>query len=207
VQFALTPAKPAPKPPAWIEELGKWVEWALRPVGRFFSWLFRLLPDASWARYLLYVLLAAGAALILWLVITRLRSGEWRWPWRGRSEAVGAAEAAELEWQPDAAPARAWLEEADALAAQGHFAQALHCLLLRSVDDMAKRRPRAVRPALTARELANSPFLPERARGLFARLAGGVERSLFGRRAIGQPEWAAARAAYAEYALAGTWKS
>ena len=62
MQFALTPAKPRPKSPAWIEQLGEWVEWLLRPVGRFFAWLFSWLPDAAWARYLLYLLLAAGAA-------------------------------------------------------------------------------------------------------------------------------------------------
>lgn len=207
MQFALTPARPRPKPPAWIERLGEWVEWLLRPVGRFVRWLFSWLPDATWARYLLYLLLAAGAALIMWLIVTRLRSGEWRWPSRRSDQALGAAEAADLEWQPDAAPARAWLEEADALAAQGRYAEALHCLLLRSVDDMARRRPKAVRPALTARELGNSPLLPERARGLFSQLAGGVERSLFGRRPVDRSEWSQARAAYAEFALAGTWKS
>jgi hypothetical protein len=207
VQFALTPPKPRPKPPEWIERLGEWVEGLLKPVGRFFAWLFSWLPDAGWARTFLYLLLAAGTALILWLVYTRLRGGKWRWPWRRRCEPVGVAEAAELDWRPDAAPARAWLEEADALAAQGRFAEALHCLLLRSVDDMARLRPRAVRPALTARELANSPLLPERARGLFSRLAGGVERSLFGRRPIDEREWSEARTAYGEYALAGTWRS
>ncbi|URD60869.1 DUF4129 domain-containing protein [Sphingomonas sp. KRR8] len=207
MQFALTPAPRKPPPPAWIEELGKWIEWLLKPIGRFIAWLVSWLPDADWARGLLYILLALGAALIAWLVINGLRHGEWRWPWRKAAEAVGVAEAAKLDWQPDAAPARAWLDEADALAAQGRFAEALHCLLLRSVEDMARRRPRAVRPALTARELASSPLLPERARGLFGRLASGVERSLFGRRPVEQTDWAEARAAYAEYALAGTWKT
>ena len=207
VQFALTPARPRPKPPAWIERLGEWVEWLLRPVGRFFAWLFSWLPDAAWARSLFTALLIAAAALILWLAFSRIRDGEWRLPWRRAGQAPDAGQAAELEWQPEAAPARAWLEEADALAAQGRFAEALHCLLLRSVDDMARRRPRAVRPALTARELAKSPLLPERARGLFGSLAGSVERSLFGRRPVNQPEWSQARAAYAEFALAGTWTS
>lgn len=207
VQFQLAPAQPKPEPPAWIAELGKWVEWALKPVGRFLRWLFSWLPDAQWARGLLILLLIAGALLIAWLVVTRIRGGAWRLPWRRGEAALGAEQAAELEWRPDAAPARAWLEEADALAAEGRYAEALHCLLLRSVDDMAKRRPRLVRPALTARELAGSPLLPERARGLFSRLASGVERSLFGRRPVDAPEWQDARAAYAEYALAGTWKA
>jgi hypothetical protein len=206
IQFSLMRAKPRPKPPEWIEQLGKWVEWALAPVGRFFGWVFSFLPDAAWARILLTILFAAGALLIAWLLVTRLREHGWRWPWY-RRQPIDPDEAANLEWRPDAAPARAWLEEADALAAEGRFAEALHCLLLRSVHDMARRRPQVVRPALTARELASSPLLPERARGLFSRLAAEVERSLFGRRPVAAPEWADARAAYSEYALAGTWRS
>ena len=33
--------------------------------------------------------------------------------------------------------------EADALAAEGRFAEAIHHLLLRSVEDIGRRRPRA----------------------------------------------------------------
>jgi hypothetical protein len=60
---------------------------------------------------------------------------------------------------------------------------------------------------LTSRELAAAPGLPEQARSLFARIAASVERSLFGGRPVDGEEWSAARAAYADLVLPGTWKA
>lgn len=205
IQFALPASEPHAKPPAWIESLGQFMEWLLRPVGRLFAWLMRLLPDAAYARFLLGTLLVAGAATLMILIVQRMRHGQWRWPWR-RKVARAPADPNDTEWRPDAAPVHAWLEEADALAKEGRFAEAVHCLLLRSVDDAAKRRPQLVSPALTARELASMTILPDRARALFAGIARSVERSLFGGQPVDSAEWTQARAAYAQFALAGAWK-
>ncbi|MFL6730134.1 MAG: DUF4129 domain-containing protein, partial [Sphingomicrobium sp.] len=84
--------------------------------------------------------------------------------------------------------------------------EAIHHLLFRSIEDIARRRPSAVRPALTSRELAASTAVPERARSLFAGIARLVERSLFGGRPVGEPDWVKARDSYAEFALAGAWR-
>ncbi|WP_300973359.1 DUF4129 domain-containing protein [Sphingomonas sp. LHG3406-1] len=207
VQFELTPAPPEPRTPDWIEKFGEWLESVLRPIGRFIAWLFSWLPDAAYARILLITLLVAGALFLLWIVAVRVKEGEWKLPWRRDQPGAHEAAAADVEWQPEDMPARAWLDEADALAREGRFAEAVHCLLLRSVDDMARRRPDAVRPAMTSRELARSSLLPERARGLFAGLARTVEQSLFGGRPVAEPGWREARDAYAQFALAGTWRS
>ena len=72
--------------------------------------------------------------------------------------------------------------------------------------DIARRRPNVVRPALTSRELAASQALPSRARELFAGIARLVERSLFGVREVGEPDWLSARESYANFALPGTWR-
>ena len=50
------------------------------------------------------------------------------------------------EWAPEEAGARSWLEEADALAREGRFAEAIHHLLFRSVEDICRRRPALVAP-------------------------------------------------------------
>lgn len=140
------------------------------------------------------------------MLYRRLRHGTWRLPrWRRAAPAFEAAD--EEEWRPDFAPARSWLEEADALAAQGRFAEAIHHLLFRSIEDIARRRPHLVRPALTSRELAAADAVPNGARGLFARIAALVERSLFGGRAVGPSDWSDARAAYADFALPGAWRA
>jgi hypothetical protein len=112
----------------------------------------------------------------------------------------------EEAWAPEAAPARAWLNEADAMARQGRFAEAVHHLLTRSIEDIARRRPRLVRPALTSRELAAATDIPPSARDLFAGIARLVEKSLFGGRPVSAEDWETARAAYADFALPGTWR-
>lgn len=205
VQFDLTPASPPPQPPAWIKQLADWIREVTRPLGRFFDWLGGMMPDAPVARFLLWTVLAIAAASLLTTIVMRLRHGRWRLPW-GTPSTEEAVPFEEEEWRPDAAPARSWLEEADAMAANGRFAEAIHHLLLRSVDDIAKRRPRLVRPALTSRELSASDGIPESARRLFAAIAALVERSLFGGREVGRADWNAARTAYSDFALPKAWR-
>ncbi len=196
IQFTLPPAKPPQPPPQWLIDFLHSLGQALRPVGRFFRWLNGLLPDAPYARIFFWGMIALLAGLALWLVITRLRRGQWRWPLR---RTVLAGE----DWpEEEAAPAalRAWLDEADALAARGLYAAAVHHLLLRSVDDLAARRPNLVRPSTTARDLSRAEAVPQASRALFGTIVRVVEPSLFGGRAVAVGEWEAARATYAEFA-------
>jgi hypothetical protein len=179
----------------------------MRPVGRVLDWIGSFMPNAPYARIFLWTVLAAAALALVWVVAQRVRHGEWRWPWRRRAPGVEPTEEAEPAWAPEAAPARSWLKEADALAEQGLYAEAVHHLLFRSVEDISKRRPRLVRPALTSRELAAAEAVPPAARDLFARIARLVERSLFGGRAVEAGDWTAARAAYADFVLPGTWRA
>jgi len=70
------------------------------------------------------------------------------------------------------------------------------------VGQIATARPEWIVPASTAREIASLPRLPERARRAFGVIAERVERSRFALRALAGEDWQAARAAYAEFALA-----
>lgn len=204
IQFTMQPVKPPAPPPSWLINFVEWL--AKGPIGRFFGWIARHMPDAPVARGLLWVLLAVLAAFLLWVIVVRVREGQWRLP-RRRKTMVMAAEPEEEAWAPDAAPVRAWLNEADALAADGRYAEAVHHLLFRSVEDIARRRPRLVRPALTSRELAAAEAVPAPARDLFAGIARLVERSLFGGNPLSMDDWTGARAAYADFALPGTWRA
>ena len=205
VQFGLPPAKPPPESPAWLKAFFDWLGDVLEPVGRFLKWIGSFMPDAPYARIFLWSVLAVAAALIAWTVYQRVRTGEWRLPRFKRAQALPAEAAA--EWLPDAAPARAWLDEADALAREGRFADAIHHLLFRTIEDIASRRPKAVRPSLTSREIASSDAIPPTARGLFRGIAQLVERSLFGGRAVSADDWTEARAAYANFALPQAWRA
>ncbi|HEX9947274.1 MAG TPA: DUF4129 domain-containing protein, partial [Allosphingosinicella sp.] len=153
IQFDLQPAPPPPQPPQWLRDFLQWLNEVLEPVARLFRWIGSFMPDAPYARILLWTVLALTASAFAVMVYRRIRDGEWRLPRRRRAVAV-AVEAEEETWSPEAAPARSWLREADALAAQGRYAEAVHHLLFRSIEDIGRRRPRLVRPALTSRELA-----------------------------------------------------
>jgi hypothetical protein len=205
IQFNLAPQPQSAKPPAWVEDFFRWLGKILEPVGRFLSWIGSFFPDAAYARFLLWTVIAIGAAALLWAIYNRVRYGEWRLrlPRFESPEDV----AIEEEWAPEAAGARSWLEEADALAREGRFAEAIHHLLFRSVEDIANRRPALVRPALTSRELAASQVIPMRARELFAAIARVVERSLFGGRPVNEGDWLQARDAYSDFALPAAWRA
>jgi hypothetical protein len=150
--------------------------------------------------FLFWPLVAIGVALILFLiartVYLRTRSNT--------GEAVAEREAE--KWRPEEKAARALLAEADAMAAAGRYDEAARLLLHRSLEDIAARRPQLLRPALTIREIARVPALPDMVRRAFAAMAAPVERSLFGGRALNRDAWEEARTAYGEFALPGAWK-
>lgn len=205
VQFNYAPPPAPPKAPAWLESFFRWLGHTLDPVGRALKWIGSLFPSAPYARILLWTVIALGVAAILWAIYIRIRYGVWRF----RMPRAASAEPmeAEEEWVPEQAGARSWLEEADALAREGRFAEAIRHLLFRSIEDIARRRPALVRPALTSRELAASEGIPGSARNLFSGIAGLVERSLFGGRPVREPDWVEARKAYADFALPAAWRA
>jgi hypothetical protein len=184
-----------------LDAIGKIFE----PVGRFLNWLIGLLPDAAYARVLLWVVIGLGGAALLWALYHRIRHGKWQLRLPRRAEVRDFE--SEEEWAPAESLARSWLDEADALAREGQFAEAIHRLLFRSVEDISRRRPALVTPALTSRELGAAQGIPERARELFAGIAAQVEKSLFGGRAVAERDWLSARAAYSEFTLAKAWRT
>lgn len=206
VQFNLSPPPPQPKLPAWLEAVFRWLDdHVFEPIGTALTWIASFFPDAAYARYFLWAVIAIGVALLAWALFNRVRYGQWRVRLRERADVDGIEH--EEEWAPEPAGARSWLEEADVLAREGQFAAAIHHLLFRSIDDIANRRPALVRPALTSRELAASPAIPGGARALFTSIAELVERSLFGGRVVGEGDWLQARSAYSDFALPAAWRA
>ena len=76
-----------------------------------------------------------------------------------------------------------------------------------SLEDLDTRRPGLLRPALTSRDIAQLPAIPDAPRSAFARIAARVERSLFGGQTLAEPDWRDCRAAYEEFAFAGAWRA
>lgn len=171
-----------PSPPDWLRWLGDFLQ-AMEPA---LKWVF-------------WIGLALLAGLIVYAIVRevlRIRAP------RARPTIPPSIPD---EWRPNAQAARDLLTEADALARRGLYAEAAHLLLLRSVQDIEKRQPRAVRASLTTREIASLKAVPDAARPAFALIGAVVERSLFGGGAISAPDFADCRQAYEAFALPEGW--
>lgn len=188
IQFEPLPPFQPPETPAWLQKIGEWLRWLFEPLGEALG--------VSWPviQNLLLALAILLALFLLWVLLVR--------PLLERYLARQTPEA-EDEWAPERDAAMALLEDADRLAREGRFDEAVHLLLRRSVHHIAEARPDWLLPASTAREIAAFPMLPDRARQAFAVIAHRVERSLFALRSLDEADWLAARAAYADFALAG----
>lgn len=181
LQFEVQAAAPPPPPPDWLEAVARFLG-ALEPVFKVIFWLG----------------LAAVVGAILWLIAREtLRI---RIPDRHRPTPP-----VESGWRPAPAQAMALLSDADALAEQGRYDEAVHLILLRSIGDIDGRLPNTVRPALTARDIGGLSRLPEAARPAFRRIARVVEASLFGGRPVDQPAFLDCRQAYEAFAFPDAW--
>ena len=179
----------APRQPPKVPE---WLQW----LGDFLHWLSPAFPYIFWGA------IAVAVLTILYFVLSNIDGFDW--PWQRRAK--GAATENE-EWRPEETAARALLAEAEALAAQGRYAEAARLLLQRSVKDISRRLPQFLKPSLTARDIAVAEELPGAARPAFDAIARVVEVSAFGSRAVNEAAWDDCRAAYARFATPATWSA
>lgn len=125
----------------------------------------------------------------------------------GRFRAPKATQEDEWQWQPDQEASRDLLNEAEALARDGRFDAAVHLLLGRSVEDIARRQPQLLKPAYTARTISEMTALPPAARNAFGTIATIVERGIWARRPVDAQDWGTARDAYSAFAFGDSWKA
>jgi hypothetical protein len=185
IQYAPVPPYKVPRsePPEWLVAIVRFLAKLLEPLGKMLG------AGWSWVEIVLAILAGLGALWIVWTLFQR---------WR-----LTRALAGPVADKPviDRAAAIALLEDADALAAEGRFDEAVHLLLQRSVHHIAAARPDWLSPSSTAREIGLIPGLPAAARAAFTLIAREVERSLYALRALAAEDWQRARAAYAAFAL------
>jgi hypothetical protein len=72
------------------------------------------------------------------------------------------------------------LDDADALARRGELAEAIHTLLLRTLQELVRTSSTRLAPATTSREVLARVAISADARGALAALIGAVERTHFG---------------------------
>jgi hypothetical protein len=95
------------------------------------------------------------------------------------------------------------LAEADRLAAAGAYAEALHLLLLHSLDYLKRHLGGAYAPADTAREILRRARLPDAGRHSLGAIVGAAEIGHFGGRPVDGPTYAACRRHYETFAFGG----
>lgn len=173
------------EPPGWIAAIGRFIE-SLAPVFMVIFWIAVGLVIAG----ILYFLF--GEAIRMRLGLTRKKTEK-------------PADDVLTDIRPDADRARSLLEEADALAREGKFAEAVHLLLFRSIEDVQERLEGGVPTSMTAREIAGLGSLPERARRALRPIIQIVEHSFFGGRDVDAAGWQSARRSYEDFAFGEGW--
>jgi len=164
-------------------------------IGKFFQAIGGLVG------YLLMALIAVAIAAALYFIFGESLT------LRGKQKPEKIApEISEMpDMRPEEAAAIALLEDADALAATGRFAEAVHLLLFRSIGDIQEKRQGSVPRSLTAREIGTLDTLPGRVRAALSPIITVVERSFFGGREVDAEGWKSARQSYQDFAFGEAW--
>ncbi len=189
-----TPEEATREPPAGRPA---WLRWLLDLLGGGANLVGPILRIVFW------VGLAAALGALLWFMFRDARGI--RLIGARRARAGGPEDDVLADIRPDAAAARTLLEDADRLAGEGRFADAVHLLLFRSIEDIQTNAPGAVPKSLTAREIGALRQLPPRPRSAQAPIIEIVERSFFGARGVDADQWRAARASYETFAFGEAW--
>ncbi len=176
-----------PVTPQWLIDLARFLQ--------------RIWPRSLYMGYLGWAVVVAGGAIILYLVVREIL----RLPWIRKRRSNRSEPAA--EWRPELHAARNLLKDADALAAQGRYGEAVHLLLLRSIEHICEYKPGLVRPAMTSREIGALGQLPAAARTTFVTITRVVEQALFAGRDIAAADFAQCREAYERFAFPGLWEA
>jgi hypothetical protein len=138
-------------------------------------------------RLLLWIAVACGAAALAWYLADILPRGLARHArWGEDPDAEQAA--------PD--PGAAAQADADDLARQGRFAEAMHVLLLQSLAEMRGRLDERFADSLTSREILRRAPVSAPARSALGDIVASVERAWFGDHPAGAADYASCRARF-----------
>jgi hypothetical protein len=184
LQFDFPEFHPNP-PPQWLLD--------------FLKFLAKIWPNLSFLGYVGWGVVIIGALVIAFLIGREIYRQPWARKRRSRDEGNAS------EWRPAAEAARNLLREADLLASEGRYAEAVHLILLRSIEDIGEHKPGLVRPAMTSREIGALRQLPAAARTTFVTIMQIVERALFAGLQIVAADFAQCREAYERFAFPGVW--
>jgi hypothetical protein len=136
-------------------------------------------------RFLLWGAVIVGTAVIVWSLRDSL-------PVVSRSRKIIAAEPVLPSPTQSNRMEEAQLE-ADDLARQGRYDQAMHVLLLKSLNEIHRQLGTSFAVSLTSREILRRVQLPEIGRRSLTSIIRSVERTYFGAEAAGQRDYSDCR--------------
>jgi len=152
---------------------------------------------ATFANALLWVGVAiVGALVVIWLV--RRLSG-YQGDTRARTDGEASDDVDEGRVVADLGRLRASAQE---LASQGRYAEAIHALLLLTINELREKRARVVAPAFTSREIVSTLKMPPDALRALSTLVDSVEITLFGGRSASRAHYDACLAEFDRFAAA-----
>jgi len=154
------------------------------------DWSFQLAkvpPEVYW------VLVAAGILVALYYLAGAIPG--WRrrgapWTEQPSGAGLGAHSAGEVAL------------EADALAREGRYDEAVHLLLLKGLADVRRRLEEHFSDSLTSREIAGRVRLSDEGRTALQQLVRRVEWSYFGQHPVGAADYEASRRHFDDLAAA-----
>jgi hypothetical protein len=126
------------------------------------------------ASAVMWVVFGIGALLLVVLALRELGGFE------PPVVAAGDEGAPSLDDAQTAAIVARPLDDAETLARAGRFGEAIHALLLRTLEELMRRLDRPLPRSRTSREILAETRLPEEARGALGHLVSAVEVSFFG---------------------------
>lgn len=184
---------PTPPPEPERVEIG-WLEDILRFIARILEPLGPILVYALYAAVILLI------AFILFSIVRAIidRRAQMRALFnRDRPDDILQT----MDMRPDEGFAKNLLDEADRLASEGRFGEAIRRLLQSSIQDMQNRIQKRIGISLTAREIGHLGKMPDESRGALQRIIHLVEVNVFALKDVGEAEYKSARHDYTVFAF------
>jgi hypothetical protein len=154
---------------------------AVRAPDHWFD--FHVSPD--FIRFMLWGTVIVGVTVIVWSLRDSL-------PVISRSRKIIAPEQAPTKVAQSNRMDEAQVE-ADDLARQGHYGEAMHVLLLKSLNELRRQLGISFAVSLTSREILRRVQLPDLGRQSLTAIIRSVERTYFGGEDAGQNDYADCR--------------
>ena len=159
--------------PAEVARQRNWLDWLS----------FDLSPDML--RVMLWGAVILGVLVTIWSLRDSL-------PIFSRSRRIVARDDLQRSSSPSIRMEDARIE-ADELASQGHYGEAMHVLLLKSLAEIRERLGVSFAASLTSREIVRRVQLPQTGRGALAGIVQSVERTYYGGRQASRDDYVGCR--------------